>query len=60
MLYDLALQGNLKGIMQQAEALASQEADLKPFAHHLQTLARSFQEKQILVFLQQSQARNAL
>ena len=60
MLYDLAMQGNLKGIMQQAEAIAAQEDALQPFAHHLQTLARSFQEKQILVFLQQSQARKTL
>ena len=58
-LYDLAMQGNLKGILEQAEAIHAQDETLQPFAQHLKALARNFQEKQLLAFLQSYQTRQS-
>jgi signal transduction histidine kinase/CheY-like chemotaxis protein len=53
LLHDLAMRGNLKEIIHQARALQQQDETLAPFAQQVQTLARSFQEKNLLAFIRQ-------
>ncbi|HEY9736083.1 MAG TPA: response regulator, partial [Trichocoleus sp.] len=52
LLFDLAMRGNLKEIIHQADIL-QQDEQLQPFAQHLKTLAAGFQEKNLLTFIQQ-------
>jgi CheY-like chemotaxis protein len=59
-LCDFACQGNLKGIITLAEQIQREDVTLQPFAHYVQSLAQSFQEKQLLTFLQESQHQKSL
>jgi CheY-like chemotaxis protein len=51
-LYKLAMMGDIAGIIEQAERLERQDEQLIPFTRQLHKLARGFQEKQILEFVQ--------
>ena len=50
--YQLAMRGNMKGILQQAEALVQLDEKFTPFARKLQQLAKSFQDEAILEMIQ--------
>lgn len=52
-LFDLALRGNLKEILKQAEYLEKTEPKYLPFTSKLRQLAKEFQEKKILEMLNQ-------
>jgi signal transduction histidine kinase/CheY-like chemotaxis protein len=54
-LLDLALMGDIKGILEQTARLEALEQEWKPFTSHLQQLAKGFREKQILEFIQKYQ-----
>jgi CheY-like chemotaxis protein len=50
-LYDLAMKGNLKAIIREAEELKNYDRELVPFAEQVCELAKGFQEKQLRAFL---------
>ena len=52
-LLDLARQGNLRAIRQQAAWLAEQDPALQPFAARLDELARSYEERALLEFIRE-------
>ncbi|KAB8316429.1 AAA family ATPase [Tolypothrix campylonemoides VB511288] len=51
LLLDLAMRGDLRGIIQRAAFLEQLDQQLAPFAAHLRQLAKDFKGKQILEFL---------
>ncbi|MGC9505023.1 PAS domain S-box protein [Baaleninema sp.] len=50
-LYHLARRGSLKRSIEQARQLAERDSQLRPFADKLETLARTYQDKALLEFL---------
>jgi signal transduction histidine kinase/DNA-binding NarL/FixJ family response regulator len=54
-LFDLAMRGDLRGIVERAAQLEALDRQWVPFATHLRQLAKSFKGKQILKFLKQYQ-----
>jgi hypothetical protein len=52
-LLDLAMRGDLRGIVKQAARLEALDRQWVPFATHLRQLAKGFKGKQILEFLKQ-------
>ncbi|NET57075.1 MAG: PAS domain S-box protein [Symploca sp. SIO2E6] len=52
-LYELAMMGDIGGIIEQAKRLEQLDEQFVPFAHKLLQLAKGFQEKQILEFVKQ-------
>jgi signal transduction histidine kinase/FixJ family two-component response regulator len=52
-LLDLAMRGNLRGIVERAAKLEELDKQWVPFATHLRQLAKGFKGKQILEFLKQ-------
>ena len=50
-LYELAMMGDIRGIIRQANKLEELDPQLVPFAKKLRRLAKGFQEKQILEFV---------
>ena len=52
-LLDLAIRGDLRGIVKQAERLEALDQQWVPFATHLRQLAKGFKGKQIREFLKQ-------
>lgn len=50
-LLDLAMKGDLRGIVKQAERLEALDQQWVPFATHLRQLAKGFKGKQIREFL---------
>jgi signal transduction histidine kinase/CheY-like chemotaxis protein len=53
LLLDLAMRGNLRGIVERAARLEELNKQWVPFATHLRQLAKGFKGKQILEFLKQ-------
>ncbi len=47
-IYDLAMKGNMKGIVQQTKTLVQVDYKFAPFAEKLQKLAKTFQDEAIL------------
>ena len=56
MLLDLAMRGDLRGIVERAAQLEALDQQWVPFATHLRQLAKSFKGKQILEFIRQYQS----
>ncbi len=54
-LLDLAMMGDLKGIIERANQLEAQNSQWRPFTTHLRQLAKGFRERQILEFIKQFQ-----
>jgi response regulator RpfG family c-di-GMP phosphodiesterase len=54
-LFDLAMRGDLRGIVDRAAKLEALDRQWVPFATHLRQLAKGFKGKQILEFLKQYQ-----
>jgi hypothetical protein len=52
-LFDLAMRGDLRGIVERAALLEELDQQWVAFATHLRQLAKSFKGKQILEFLKQ-------
>ena len=52
-LFDLAMMGDLSGIVERAARLEELHQQWLPFATHLRQLAKGFKEKQILEFIKQ-------
>lgn len=52
-LYELAMMGDIKGIIEQAKKIEQLDQQFVPFAKQLYQLAEGFQEKQILEFVKQ-------
>ncbi|NEQ28661.1 MAG: response regulator, partial [Microcoleus sp. SIO2G3] len=52
-LYKLALMGDLKGVLQQADRLDQTSDRFEPFAAKLRQFAKGFQEKELLEFIEQ-------
>lgn len=52
-LLDLAMQGDVRGILDRCTQLEQLNPQWEPFAVHLRRLAKGFQEKQILEFIKQ-------
>ncbi|NEP60177.1 MAG: PAS domain S-box protein [Symploca sp. SIO2G7] len=52
-LYELAMMGDIGGIIEQANKIEQLDEKFVPFAHKLLQLAKGFQEKQILEFVKQ-------
>jgi CheY-like chemotaxis protein len=50
-LHELAMRGNLRGIVQQTQALQQEDARFTPFANQVQGMARGFQEKELVALL---------
>jgi signal transduction histidine kinase/DNA-binding NarL/FixJ family response regulator len=50
-LHDLAMRGNLRGIIKEAKSLEQQDETLIPFARKLITLAKGFHEQELLDFI---------
>lgn len=57
-LLDLALQGDLKGIQEQAAKLEQLSQELIPFIRKVQQLAQNFEEEQLLAFVKHYQVAN--
>ncbi|MDJ1174387.1 ATP-binding response regulator [Roseofilum capinflatum] len=53
----LAQQGNLKGIIREADTLEKQDRRLQPLAQHIRELALKFEEEELLALLTQLQAQ---
>ncbi len=49
--YDLAQQGNLRGIQERAEQLEQSDSRYQPFADQVQHLARNFEDKAVLALI---------
>ena len=56
-LYDLAMMGDIGGIIEQAKRLEQLDEHFVPFAQRLRQLAQGFQEKQILEFVKKYRGR---
>lgn len=56
-LYQLALMGNMRDILQQVTLLIEMDAAYRPFAEHLGRLAREYQSKAIVSFIEQYRER---
>ncbi|MBD2465085.1 AAA family ATPase [Oscillatoria sp. FACHB-1407] len=54
-LLDLAMMGDLKGILDRSHQLEALDPQWIPFAAHLRQLAKGFKERQILEFIRQCQ-----
>ena len=52
-LYELAQRGNMRSIEQRAESLAEMDERYAPFAGQLEALAKGYQSKAILQFVEQ-------
>ncbi|MCA1990893.1 MAG: PAS domain S-box protein [Coleofasciculus sp. S288] len=57
-LYDLAMMGDIGGIIEQAKRLEQLDEHFVPFAQRLRQLAQGFQEKQILEFVKKYRGRD--
>jgi signal transduction histidine kinase/FixJ family two-component response regulator len=57
-LLDLAMSGDLRGIVEQAERLEALDRQWVPFATHLRQLAKSFKGKQIVELLKNIKRQN--
>jgi predicted ATPase/signal transduction histidine kinase/DNA-binding NarL/FixJ family response regulator len=57
-LLDLAMMGDLRGIVEQAARLEALDQQWVPFATHLRQLAKSFKGKQLLEFLKNIKRQN--
>jgi CheY-like chemotaxis protein len=57
-LFDLAMMGDLRGIMEQASHLEALDPQWLPLATHLRQLAKSFKGKQILELLKNMKRQN--
>ncbi|MBD2129639.1 AAA family ATPase [Microcoleus sp. ZQ-A2] len=57
-LFDLAMMGDLRGIMEQASQLEALDPQWLPLATHLRQLAKSFKGKQILELLKNMKRQN--
>jgi response regulator RpfG family c-di-GMP phosphodiesterase len=58
-LYELAMMGDIRGILEQAKRIEQLDQQFMPFAQQLRQLAKGFQEKQILEFVRRYKAENA-
>ncbi len=58
-LYELAMMGDIRGIVEQAKRIEQLDQQFVPFAQQLRQLAKGFQEKQILEFVRRYKAGNA-
>jgi signal transduction histidine kinase/FixJ family two-component response regulator len=56
-LIDLAMRGDVRGIIEQTTRLEALAPNLIPFATHLRQLAKAFKSKQVLEFLKQYQRK---
>jgi hypothetical protein len=52
-LFDLAMMGDIRGIVERTIRLEQLDKKWVPFASHLRQLAKGFEEKQILEFVKQ-------
>ncbi|WP_413160523.1 ATP-binding protein [Capilliphycus salinus ALCB114379] len=52
-LYNLVLQGHIKGIIKQAKIIKQLDAKYVPFAEQIEKLAREFQERELINFTEQ-------
>ncbi len=59
-LLDLAMRGDLRGIIERAGNLEASDRQLVPFTSHLRLLAKGFKEKQVLEFVKKYQRRQLL
>jgi hypothetical protein len=50
-LFDLAMRGHIRGILQQTARLEQLDAQFLPFAAELRQLAKGFQERRIREFI---------
>lgn len=50
---DLALRGNLRGVQKWSTQLEEQDVIYRPFAGKLKTLAKNFEEKELLAFIKE-------
>jgi signal transduction histidine kinase len=57
-LFELAMMGDLMGIVEQAEKLEQLNEEWIPFAAHLRQLAKGFEEKEILEFVNQYHSKD--
>jgi hypothetical protein len=55
-LLDLAMKGDLKGIMERADRLEALDKQWLPFATHLRQLARDFEDEKIVEFVKKYRA----
>ncbi|MFK5968562.1 MAG: ATP-binding protein [Candidatus Marithrix sp.] len=58
LLFDLAMQGNMRAIQKRAVEIKQQDAKFKPFAQKLQELARGYKDEQLVALIQQAQEEN--
>ncbi len=52
-LFELAMDGDMRGIRKRASVIEQRAPELFPFARKLQSLAKGFQEKQLLALIEQ-------
>jgi len=57
-LYDLAIQGDIQGVMEYAQTMEG-EPRLQPFLEHIQMLAREFREKELITFVERFTESNS-
>ena len=57
-LFELAMRGDMLGIQEQAAYLEKMDKELTPFANKLHQLAKDFQDRQILAFIEQYMEEN--
>ena len=57
-LFELAMRGDMLGIQEQAAYLEKMDKALTPFANKLHQLAKDFQDRQILAFIEQYMEEN--
>jgi hypothetical protein len=50
-LHELALRGNLRGILHRIQTLQQEDPRLAPFVNQVQGLAQGFQEKEMVALL---------
>lgn len=53
-LHDLAMRGNLRAIKQKADAISQSNPALQPFAEKVQSLAQTFQERELIALFAHS------
>lgn len=51
-LHELALKGNMRRILEQADSLETLDKNLAPFANKVRQFAKEFQDKQLFAFIQ--------
>jgi predicted ATPase/signal transduction histidine kinase/FixJ family two-component response regulator/tRNA A-37 threonylcarbamoyl transferase component Bud32 len=57
-LFDLAMMGDLRGIIDRAETIEKMNQEWVQFTSHLRQLAKGFEEKKILEFIKQCRGNN--